>query len=283
PVPAAVEPEKPAIEPASNVAAKVPATPAAVEKSPEPSTPSTTVDWPGFRGLHRDDIVAGVRIKTDWNASPPVAIWRRAVGPGWSSFAVHNGVLFTQEQRGPEEVVSCYSVTTGKPVWSHSDKARFWESNAGAGPRGTPTFYNGRLYTVGGTGIVNALDARNGAVIWSHNAASETGTQTPDWGFSSSPLVVDDMVLVAVSGHLVAYDAATGASHWAAPARGASYSSPHLATIDGVKQVLLLSGQGLASFAPADGTLLWEHSWKGYPIVQPALTEDGNVLISVTD
>jgi outer membrane protein assembly factor BamB len=96
-------------------------------------------------------------------------------------------------------------------------------------------------------------------------------------------LVVDGLVLVAVSGHLAAYDLATGAPRWTAPARGVSYSSPHLATIDGVAQVLLLSSVGVASFAPADGKLLWEHAWKGYPIVQPAVMADGNVLISVTD
>jgi hypothetical protein len=95
--------------------------------------------------------------------------------------------------------------------------------------------------------------------------------------------VVNDLVLVAVSGHLAAYDLDTGAPRWTAPARGVSYSSPHLATIDGVAQVLLLSSVGVASFAPADGTLLWEHAWKGYPIVQPAVMADGNVLISVTD
>jgi len=130
---------------------------------------------------------------------------------------------------------------------------------------------------------VNALNAGNGAVVWSRNAASETGTKTPEWGFSSSPLVIDDLVLVAVSGHLAAYDLATGAPRWSAPARGVSYSSPHLATIDGVAQVLLLSSVGVASFAPTDGKLLWEHAWKGYPIVQPAIMADGDVLISVTE
>jgi hypothetical protein len=81
----------------------------------------------------------------------------------------------------------------------------------------------------------------------------------------------------------VAYDLLTGARRWLGPAHGASYSSPQLTTIDGVQQVLLLSEVGLSSVALADGTLLWEHAWPGYPIVQPALTADGDILISVSD
>ena len=156
-------------------------------------------------------------------------------------------------------------MTTGEPVWRHRDAARFWESNAGAGPRATPTLSNGRVYTFGATGILNALDAGNGAVVWSRNAASDTGAKVPDWGFASSPLVVDDVVIVAASGTLAAYDLATGKPRWFGPAGGGSYSSPHLVTIDGVAQVLLLSGAGATSVAPADGTLLWEHAWPGVP------------------
>ncbi len=245
--------------------------------------PDTVAEWPGFRGPHRDDIIPGVRIKTDWTASPPVALWRRPIGPGWSSFAVRGDLLYTQEQRGPDEVVACYKLTTGEPVWAHRDPTRFWESNGGPGPRATPTLHNGRVYTFGATGILNALDARNGAVVWSRNAASDTGTQIPHWGFASSPLVVGEIVIIATAGQLAAYDLATGAKRWVGPARGVSYSSPHLVTIDGVAQVLLLSEPGVTSVALADGTLLWEHPWPGYPIVQPALTADGDVLISVSD
>jgi outer membrane protein assembly factor BamB len=94
--------------------------------------------------------------------------------------------------------------------------------------------------------------------------------------------VVNDVVIVATSGQLAAYDLATGKSRWFGPAGGVSYSSPHLVTIDGVAQVLLLSGAGAISVSPADGKPLWKHAWPGFPIVQPAVTADGDLLITAS-
>ncbi len=244
---------------------------------------SAGAEWPGFRGPDRDGSVPGVRIETDWSASPPVELWRRKVGPAVSSFAASGDLLYTQEQRGDDEIVASYSVTTGEPVWRHRDAVRFWDSHVGAGPRGTPSYSGGRVYTLGATGIVNALEAADGAVVWSRNAASDTDKEVPEFGFTSSPLVVGDVVIVAVAGQLVAYDVATGDPGWFSPDGGGSYSSPHLLTIDGVAQVLLLSGAGATSVAPTDGTHLWQHTWPGYSYVQPAVTAGGDLLISDVD
>jgi len=263
--------------PRERVAAPVGDQPTTVPSIPAAAT--NRADWPGFRGPDRNGVVSGVRIETDWSRSPPVEMWRRLIGPGWSSFAVRGDFLYTQEQRGDDEIVACYKVTTGEPVWKHRDAARFWESNAGAGPRGTPTLSNGRVYTLGGTGILNALDAGSGAVVWSRNAASDTGKKIPTWGFAGSPLVVGDLVIVATAGKLVAYDIATGDRRWIGPAGGGGYSSPHFVTLDGVAQILLINGAGATSVAPADGTVLWQHQWSGDGIVQPAVTAGGDVLL----
>jgi outer membrane protein assembly factor BamB/multidrug transporter EmrE-like cation transporter len=275
--------EEPAPLPVAPVAAIPKAVPAAIPKAAPALLPvpaETGAGWPGFRGPHRDGVVHGVRIETDWSASPPVQMWRRPIGPGWSSFAVQGNLLYTQEQRGSDEIVACYNAATGKPVWTHRDLARFWESNAGAGPRATPTLSNGRVYTFGATGIVNALDATSGAVVWSRNATSDTGVKAPGWGFASSPLVVDDVVVVAAAGKLVGYDISTGKPRWFGPNGGDGYSSPQLFTIDGVPQILLMSAHGATSVAPADGTVLWEHAWPSDTrIVQPAITSDGDVLM----
>lgn len=255
-----------------------PALPGAAESVPA-GAPKMAASWPGFRGPDRDGISRGVRIETDWAASPPVELWRRPIGPGWSSFAVGGDLIYTQEQRGEDEVVSCYQLGTGAPVWSHADSARFYESNAGPGPRGTPTLHAGRVYSLGATGILNALDARTGARIWSRNATGETKTKVPGWGFSSSPLIVGDVVIAATAGKLAAYDLASGQPRWIGSEQGSGYGSPHLATIAGVPQVLLLNGTGAISVAPADGTVLWQHEWKSDGIVQPIVLPDGDVLI----
>jgi hypothetical protein len=111
--------------------------------------------------------------------------------------------------------------------------------------------------------------------------AVDAERKVPAWGFSSSPLVVGDLVVVAASGQLVAYDVATGRPRWFGPKLGGGYSSPHLTTIGGTTQILLASGGGVTSVSPDDGTQLWQHEWgeEAVSIVQPALTPEGDVLI----
>jgi outer membrane protein assembly factor BamB len=241
----------------------------------------TEAEWPGFRGPNRDGIIRGVKIETDWTASSPTELWRRQIGPGCSSFSVHGTLFYTQEQRGDDEIVACYNLTTGEPVWIHHDAARFWDSHAGAGPRSTPTLSKARVYTMGATGFLNVLDATNGEVVWSRNAASDTDAELPGWGFTSSPLVVNDVVIVATAGSLVAYDIATGEPRWFGPEGGSGYSSPHLLTIAGIKQVLLMNELGAISVAPTDGTMLWELPWPQVDrILQPGITANGDVLLN---
>jgi outer membrane protein assembly factor BamB len=243
---------------------------------------NTAIGWPGFRGVNRDGIIHGIKIKTNWSVNPPVMMWRKPIGPGCSSFAVHGNIFYTQEQRGEEEMVSCYNLTTGQPLWKHSDKIRFYEAHAGPGPRSTPTLAGNRVYTLGATGILNVLDAGSGAVIWSRNAAADTKLKVLQWGFTGSPLVFGDKVIVALSGKLAAYDTASGKPIWFSPDGGDSYSSPHLAEIDGISQVIMMSKSGAQSLDPTSGKKLWKYSWPlTYGrILQPAVIKSGDFLFA---
>ena len=247
-----------------------------------------TAAWPGFRGAARDDVLTGVTINADWSLNPPQEIWRRPVGPGWSSFALVGNRLCTQEQRDEDEVVVCYDAATGEPIWLYAYPARFWEVMGGAGPRATPTYHDGRLYTLGATGVLNCLDAATGEPVWTRNIADDTGAPVPDWGFASSPLVVDDLVIVHAAGApegeaVVAYDLASGEPRWFGQAGGASYSSPHLTTIDDVRQVVMITGEGAFGLEVETGEALWKHEWlldsNGSRVLQPAILEDGRGIL----
>lgn len=216
----------------------------------------------GFRGPNRDGMVTGVAIGTEWNAMPPKLVWRQRVGPAWSSVIVVGDLLFTQEQRGDREAVVCYEAANGAERWVHEDKARFWESVSGVGPRATPTFDGSRLFTFGATGILNCLDANTGEVHWTRNVAADANASLPMWGYSGSPLVVGDIVIVhaggAVDKGVLAYRVDTGVMAWGAAAGTVSYSSPQLVILCEERQVLMLSDIGLTSVDPKTGTVLWQ-------------------------
>ncbi|MEM9352529.1 MAG: PQQ-binding-like beta-propeller repeat protein [Planctomycetota bacterium] len=255
--------------------------PAALELPMEPG-PN---DWPEFRGSDRDSRVAGVAFATDWEASPPKELWRRKIGPGWSSFTVVTGTLFTQEQRGDEEVVSAYEAGTGEPLWTNAVPSRFYETVGGAGPRATPTYHQGVLYTQGAAGKVQAIDAATGESLWVRDLTEDTPAEPPAWGFSSSPLVWGDLVIAyAGAGNglsVIAYQKESGEIAWTSGDSTHSYSSPQRATIAGVEQLLVLSNSGLASFNHATGTQLWHHPWdigEMPRVVQPTVFGDSVLL-----
>jgi outer membrane protein assembly factor BamB len=243
-------------------------------------------DWPGFRGPQRDGVVRGLTISSDWKASPRL-LWRQRVGPGWSSMAVVGDRLFTQEQRDATEAVVCLDAATGREVWIHTDPTRFTDDQAGPGPRATPTFAGGRLYTLGATGTLNCLDAITGERKWSHDLVAEMGAKLPIWGFSSSPLIVLGLVVVFAEGEggktLLAYDAHSGQLAWTADAGKAGYSSPQRMSVDGAEQILFLSMNGLVGVDAASGKVLWQH---GLPTgglfrpIQPHPLGNGGILFA---
>jgi outer membrane protein assembly factor BamB len=260
-------------------------------KAPDKKAPgrleAATGDWTSFRGPERDGVIRGTTITTNWDANPPIPLWKHGVGPAWSSLLVVGTRVYTQEQRGEKETVVCYDASTGDQLWLHADLARFDEQVSGPGPRATPTFANGRLYTLGGTGLLNCCDANTGASLWQRDVKVASGAKAPTWAFASSPLVAGDLVIVYAGGDagkaLLAYRADSGELAWSAPAGNSSYSSPQLTTISGVPQCLMLHDAGLTSVDVASGKKLWETglAMKGAPRTgQPRLIEGNKLLVA---
>lgn len=223
-------------------------------------------DFPGFLGADRRGVVEGVKLDRDWNANPPMELWRKPIGLGWSAFAVSGKFAITEEQRGDQECVVCYDLPSGEQRWEHADAARFSETLGGDGPRATPTVDQGRVFALGATGILNCLDQSTGQRIWSRNILTDAGATNIQWGMAGSPLVIDSRVIVAPGGgqgrSAWAYDVETGEPVWNAGEDPAAYSSPLLTTLSGQPQVLLLTAKSLVSHDPASGRLLWRYEWR---------------------
>ncbi|HVR85998.1 MAG TPA: PQQ-binding-like beta-propeller repeat protein [Planctomycetota bacterium] len=244
-------------------------------------------DWPEFRGAARDGVVHGVRIETNWKDVPPQLVWKQRVGPGWSSVIVVDGFLVTQEQRGEAEAVVCYEAETGKEVWVHEDRSRFSEGIAGAGPRATPTFHDGRIYSLGGGGLVTCVEAPTGKLVWLRDLAKESSAKAPQWGYSASPLVVDGKVIVFAGGPsargITALDTATGAPVWAKLVGKESYCSAQLLSVHGKPLLLMQDNKAMAGLSVADGAVLWERpaaSEANIPMLQSSPFEEGKVLVA---
>lgn len=240
-------------------------------------------DWPGFRGSDRRGVIEGVSFAADWDVKQPKELWRRNIGPAWSSFCVIGPVWFTQEQRGDEEVVAAYRVDDGSPVWSTTNSGRFEASMGGPGPRATPTFAAGKLYTVGGDGLVQCLDAQTGKQLWGFDLMENRESPVHMWGFASSALVHDGLVIVyegdGQGRGVVALNASDGTVAWRAGDGTHSYGSPQLSNIDGVDQILISNNRGVRSLDPATGDGLWQYDWNLDQI--PRVTQplvDGNTV-----
>lgn len=242
--------------------------------------------WPQFLGPNRNGRVAAIPWETDWSRHPPQELWRIPVGAGWSGFAVKDGLAVTQEQRGPDELVSCFDALTGQRLWTHAYAARYATTIAGEGPRATVAIDEDRVYAVGATGWLTCLELRTGTVVWAKNVIEENGGAVPEWGYSVSPLVSGNRIILSVGGSdgrsLLALDKHTGGVLWAAGQDRASYSSPVLAEMAGQLQVVVFNYSTVAGHALGSGRLLWEqpYSKAQVHVAAPLVLDGDRVLFS---
>lgn len=249
-------------------------------------------DWPNFRGPLLQGRAEGINEPLDWEKHPPTVLWKQPIGPGWSSFIYVAGKLYTQEQRGEQELVSCYDAATGKPVWQSTHPTRFSEVVSGAGPRATPTYDQGKLFTFGAKGLLTCHEADNGRVVWQRDLMKEVGAQLPMWGFSGSPIVVGyslpwsdsktpppshRQVVVYAGGSgdngLMAFDCATGKTDWTVKSKGMNFSSAQpMGENYGHNMIVFGDEEGLFAVEPVTQKILWRFrpaEWKGPAMCQP--------------
>jgi outer membrane protein assembly factor BamB len=158
----------------------------------------------------------------------------------------------------------------------------------GDGPRATPTWSDGRVYALGALGELRCLDERTGALQWRINILDDNAAPNLPWGMAASPLIVDDFVVVLPGGpagrSVAAYDRNTGARRWSSLNDKQAYVSPTLVTIDGTRQILIITATRLVSLTPGAGELLWQYPWptpNDINVAQPVILPPGNrVLLS---
>ncbi len=270
----------------------VAATPAAAAPGAMPETApriGPAPYWTDFRGPRRDGTYGEVPLLADWPAAGLTPIWKQPVGGGYASFVVARDRAFTIEQRGAQEVVAAYDVPTGRELWTNSWAAEFRESMGGDGPRATPTWSDGRVYALGATGELRALDDVNGKMIWRTNILDDSHARNLDWGMAAAPLVVDDTVIVLPGGpngqSIVGYDRLTGKRTWSALGDKQAYCSPMLVTLNGVRQLLVVSATRMMGVVPGDGKVLWEYSFptfNGINAAQPLVVGSNRVFVSAS-
>jgi len=243
-------------------------------------------DVPQFFGPDRDGVVRDAQLAPDWFASPPKELWRRSLGAGWSAFAVVGGRAYTQEQRGEEEMITCYEVATGRLLWAHANPVHFQQWQGGDGPRATPTVHEGNVFAIGATGILDCLDAGTGRLIWSRDVLLENKAENLIWGVSASPLVFGDTVVVTggLTGPTVlAYGRSDGCPLWTSGTDKASYASPILADLAGHRVILSVNAASLTAHDPATGEILLNYPWSDASMPkasQPVVIGSDQVFLS---
>jgi len=224
---------------------------------------ANSASWPQWRGPNRDGISKETGLLKQWPAEGPPLLWKASgAGGGFSSFSVANGRLYTMGLRGEREFIIAFDAATGKEAWATPNGSAF-RNDRGDGPRGTPTIDGDRLYALGGSGDLSALDVKTGKLIWSKNILQEFGGRNITWGISESPLIVGDKLLVNPGGpgaSIVALNKSDGSVIWKSQSDKAGYSSAIPVDVNGATQVVFFTHQRAVGLDLKDGKLLWEYA-----------------------
>lgn len=195
--------------------------------------------------------------------------WRVEVGEGYSTPLVIGDRIFQHARQGDDEVLWCLDRKSAKPLWRKSMPIDFVAGRNGErhglGPKSTPTYGNGRVFTLSITGLLTAWSAEDGELLWSRDFREHFEVSHPYWGTATSPVVEGDRVYAHTgsceNGALFCLDSKTGKDIWVRKEEANCYSSPRLETIDGVRQLVEFNHDGLCGIDVGNGELLWKYSY----------------------
>jgi outer membrane protein assembly factor BamB len=222
-------------------------------------------DWPGWRGPGRDGVVATFSAPKSWPDQLKVK-WKSQVGAGHSSPVVAGRRVYLHSRQDEKEVVSCFDLDTGKPLWQDGYAASYTINPAatghGKGPKSTPVLSNGKLYTLGISGILSCYDATAGKLKWRKEFSGQFKQTSPLYGTAMSPIVDRGILIAHVggqdSGALMGFDAETGEVKWRWNGDGPGYASPIVAELEGTRQVITQSQQNIIGVSAVTGEPLWQ-------------------------
>lgn len=228
------------------------------------SVGAEAADWSQWRGPNRDGKAVGFQAPQKW-PSQLTKGWSVEVGIGHASPLIVGDSAFVFARDDEKEVVRKLALETGKEAWRYSYPAPYeMDPSAqghGKGPKSTPAYADGRLFTFGISGILCCLDAKTGKLLWRHDFAKEYAKTSPQFGTAASPLVVGDLVIAHVGGKdkgaLTAFDVKTGKPRWQWTGDGPAYASPILLTLGSAKQIVTQTQKRCVGVALEDGKLLW--------------------------
>ena len=248
---------------------------------------ASAAEWPQWRGPNRDGVSGEVGLLKEWSPNGPKVLWKVPLGEGFSGISVSQGRVYTMFSEGNDEFVVCLDATDGGEIWRFRSDKNYHEGQGGNGPRATPTIDGDLLFTISAYGKLYALNTANGQEVWSHDLQRKFGSNMPRWGFSTSPLVDGESLLVEVGGKgeksIVAFDKKNSDVVWSSHKDKLGYSSPIAITVKGVRQIICFTGTKLVSVSPTDGTIYWKYPWKtGYDVnaATPVFIPPDKVFIS---
>ncbi|HTA30750.1 MAG TPA: PQQ-binding-like beta-propeller repeat protein, partial [Candidatus Cybelea sp.] len=234
-------------------------------------------DWSQFRGPNHDG-TSPEKILTSWPGSGLREIWKTPMTDGFSGITLGDGKAFTLESRdvngATEEVCVALDAGTARELWAVPLGIAKYEgggekgtkdNSGGDGPRSTPTYDGGKVYTYSSQMILKSMDAASGRQIWACDLKREHAGNNITWESAASPLIDGDLVYVAAGGPgeaLLAFDKNDGHVVWKGQDDKMTQSTPVLASILGVRQVIFFTQNGLVSVVPATGAVLWRFPFR---------------------